>query len=267
MLPAMPDVPMPVAVGFGLACLGAGAIVTAIIVRDKLATARRLTSRAATLDVRTETILHRVEAITSPTQGMPLVQLVAATRTPAERLSAGWADLAERVRDAIVPTTGHTRDWEPGEMTAAFRRLVDDTPDWELPTPTEVALVDGLPANRPPVVHPLRPIVPPPVRPQAPPLVRASGEPQPAPRWQDLPAPPRRAVSRGAMALQGLRARGRDWRTVLGGMEIELPPVMDPPPFPEPFRMPTQRLPHDPRRMALLPQDPTRQWRTRRAAA
>lgn len=259
MLPAMPDVPMPVAIGFGLACLGAGAIVTAAIVRDKLATARRLTSRAATLGVRTDTILHRVEAITSPTQGMPLVQLEAATRTPTERLVAGLADLRERVREAVA-NTGHTADWGPGEMTAAFRKIVDDTPDWELPSPTEIALVDDLPANRPQVVHPLRPTAPPPMRPQPPALVRASGQPQPAPRWQDLPAPPTRARSRGAMAMQVLRARGRDWGTMLG----EKLPVMDPPPFPEPFRMPGQRpLPHDPRRLAMLDPDPTRRWRTR----
>ena len=256
MLPAMPDVPMSVAIGFGLACLGAGATVTAIIVRDKLAAARRLTSRAATLDVRTEAMLHRVEAITSPTQGMPLVQLVAATATPGERARAAVAELAERVRDAITPTSGHTRDWAPGEMTAAFRRIVDDTPDWELPTPTEIALVDDLP--RPAVVHPLRPTAPPPVRPQAPAIVHTPSQPQAAPRWADGGTPPPR--SRGAMALQSLRARGRDWGTLLGGNL----PLMEPPTFPEPFRLPApaQRV-ADPRAMARLPHDETRRYRVR----
>jgi len=260
MLPAMPDVPMPVAIGFGLACLGAGATITAIIVRDKLAAARRLTSRAATLEVKSETILHRVESITSPTQGMPLVQLVAATATPAERVRAAVADLGGRVR-AAIDTTPATRDWAPGEMTEAFNRIVDGN-EWELPTPTQVALVGDLPPASPAVAHQLRPTAPPPVRPQTPPLVRASGQPQPAPRWQDLPTPPRRPMSRGAMALQSLRARGRDWGTVLG----EKLPVMELPPFPEPFRMPGQRPAATPLRMAALPADPTRRWRTKVAA-
>jgi len=255
MLPAMPDVPMPVAIGFGLACLGAGALITTAIVRDKLAAARRLASRAATLEVKSETILHRVEGIVSPTGPMPLVQLVAATATPAERASAAVADLAARVREAISPTTA-TRDWEPGEMTAAFNRMVEQTPDWELPSATEVAIVDGLqPAPR-------RQPLAPPARPQTPALVRASGQPQPAPRWQDLPAPPRRPVSRGALAIQKLAARGRNWGTILG----EVPPL-ELPKFPEPFRMPQQRPRPTPLALASLPADPTRQWRTKRVSA
>lgn len=240
-------VPTPVAAAVGLFGLGAGLWWMRARTRDLRQAAIRTASAASTYWVRAENARSYIHAIETPTQQIDVAELRAALATPAERLRERVADLAAQVREAVTPSPAEP-DWAEGEMTAAFNRIVEGN-DWEQPGQFAV------PGNPSPWVSPVasRP-APAPTPPPA--VVHAPRGPQTPPRWQDggTPPPQRRAK-------RGLTPRDREW-TFLGRVpDLELPE------FPRPFRMPTpqQRLPHDPRRMALLPADPTREYRTRTA--
>jgi hypothetical protein len=162
-----------------------------------------------------------------------------------ERARELVAVIGERVRDAVTPER-NPADWAEGEMTATFRQIVD-AEQWEQPD----ALTQ--PVNPSPWVSPIA-AGPAPALSAPPAVVMAPRGPQTPPRWQDGGTPPSRRRT-----IQSLAPRERGWTRYLATPEM--------PAFPEPFqvRMPAQRvrLPHDPRRMALLPADDTRQWRTR----
>jgi hypothetical protein len=226
-------------------------------VRDQLASARRLAASTAAYFVRAESARSYIKAIETPTMAIDVTELRAATATRRERL-AEWAhEIAERAREAARPAPA-PRDWEPGEMTAAFRRIVEDFDNDPFAEVT-------LPAQASPWVHPLA------VRHDAtqPPIAVAPRE-LPAPRWETRPAPalrpdtPSRARARRSEA-PGLTGRMRAWGGTLLGPVPTLPDLK----LPEPFRMPAprQRLPHDPRRLAMLAADPTRAFRTRTVGA
>jgi hypothetical protein len=233
------NVPTPVALGIGLFGLASGLAYMRHAARDTYAAARRLTSAASTYWVRAETARNYIKAIDTPTTALPLVQLEAATATRRERLVSWARELVERSSEAVTPEPGQP-DWEEGEMTAAFRAIVEgDT--W---TFTQE------PVNMTPeaLSGPTRPT---PVPPPPPPVVMAPRGVQTAPRWQRRPAPDAPLRQRPEQD-----PRQRNW--LMGQV-----PRLELPEYPRSLRMPTQRrLPNDPRRLAMLPQDDTRQFRT-----
>ena len=245
------------AAGFGL-----GYLYKRYADRDILGHAKRLVAHAIKYERAADDTYARTRALVEPTQSVPTVDLLAASRTPAERLYGAIRTAAERIRDGVTPAP-LPQDWAEGEMTAAFRAAEQDEPH---------QVADAAPAQPSPWVHPLV------VRhnPVPPPVVQAPTAPQTAPRHQVLPAPSPRAASRGRLRAQaalgpveGPRLPGRfaDWGSRLLGTvpDLELPPPITP------FRMPVPRqrtpMPHDPRRLAMLKPDDTRQWRARRVAA
>lgn len=233
----------------GLAALAAGIWYGRLTSRDTLAAARRLSASTATYYVRARHAHRVVNAIESPTQAMDLTGLRQATATRRERL-AEWAHgVAERTVEAVRPAEG-PRDWAEGEMTAAFRRITE-AEQW--PTGDELTL----PANPSPWA-PQRHELPAPAPAPAPALVMAPRGPQTPPRWQDRPAPPQRD-RRARVA-----PRERAWSGPLLGLKV---PPLALPDFPQPFRMPTPRTRPTPALLAHLPQDPTRQFRTKVVAA
>lgn len=242
------------AIGLGAFALASGIVFGRASARDTLAAARRLASAGATYFSRAEAARRLVLAVETPTMAMPIVELEAATRTRAERLRAAAAEAVERAREAVKPEPG-PRDWAPGEMTEAFRRIVDDLD----PAAPELTL----PAQPSPWVHPLA------VRGPVPQIVHAPRETQPAPRWETRPAPQPSPDAPSRVRLRrsedgGLTGRARAW----GGSLLGSVPKLELPAFPRPFQMPVprQRLPHDPRRMAMLPADDSRQWRVKVAS-
>lgn len=246
---ASSTVPTPVAAGIGLLGLGAGIAWMCAAASDKLAAARRLASAGTTYFVRADQARNYIKAIDTPTTAMPLVRLEAATATPTERLRAGVAEIGERVREAVT-SSGAPRDWEPGEMTAAFAAIVDGN-DWADTRSGQTADVSPWVS---PVPRPGTPV------PSAPPrVVMAPRGPQAPPRWVDGGAPPPSRARLRRSETGGMPGRLRTW----GGSLLGPVPPLELPRFPRPFQTPGQRLPNDPRRMALLPADPTRQWRTR----
>lgn len=235
-------VPTPVAAGIGLLGIGAGIAWMRAAARDRLAAAHRLASAGTTYFVRADQARSYIRAIETPTMAVDVSELRRAHATPVERVRQSVAEIGERVREAVTPS-GATRDWEPGEMTAAFRRIVDAN-EWAEQQPVDVPRVVS------PVPHPSAPV------PSAPPrVVMAPRGPQTPPRWADGGAPP--PPSRGRTRIAELPPRERDW-SLFGRM-----PALELPRFPEPFRTPGQRLPNDPRRMAMLDPDDTRRFRTK----
>jgi hypothetical protein len=240
-------VPTPVAAAVGLFGLGAGLLWMRAAQRDTRRAAIRTASAASTYWVRAEAAHNYVRAIETPTQQIDVTELRAALATPAERLRARVADLADQVREAILPAPAEP-DWAEGEMTAAFRAIVDAN-EWETPG------AFTKPGNPSPWVSPIA--AGPAPAPSAPPeLVAAPRGPQTPPRWQDGGTLP---PSRRRTTIQSLAPRERSWTSYLATPEL--------PPFPEPFqiRMPAQRRTPTPALMARLPEDPTRVWRTRKA--
>jgi len=243
---ASATVPAPVAAGVGLFGLAAGLWWMRAAARDQRAAAVRTASAASTYWVRAETTHSYIRAIETPTQQIDMTELRAATATRRERL-ADWAhDLVERT------TQRHDTpaDWAEGEMTAAFRAIVDGN-DWE--RADELTL----PAKASPWASPIA--AGPAPAPSAPPaIVHAPRGPQAPPRWVDGGTPPVRRSPRHA-----LPARERDWSLMGPVPRLELPE------FPAPFRssVPSQHRGPDPRVMARLPHDETRQFRTRVVAA
>lgn len=240
-------VPAPIAAGVGLLGLGAGLWWMRARMTDLRSAAIRTASAASTYWARAEASRNYIKAIESPTTAMPLVQLQAATATRRERL-AGWAhDLAAHAQEAWRPTPA-PRDWADGEMTAAFA-LAELAYEGE---PT-VEIV-----NTPPVALP-QPVVAAPAPQAPPPVLQAPRGPQTPPRWVDGGTPPRRDRT------IRVAARSRQWTGPLLGLKV---PALELPALPAPFRMPTQRiLRPTPALLAKLPDDPTRQYRTRTVAA
>jgi hypothetical protein len=242
------------AIGLAAFGLASGVAFGRFSARDTLAAARRLASAGATYFSRAEAARRVVLAVETPTMAMPIVELEAATRTRAEKLRAAATEAVERAREAVKPEPG-PRDWAPGEMTEAFRRIVDDFD----PATPELTL----PVQPSPWVHPLA------VRGPVPQIVHAPRETQPAPRWETRPAPvPRADTPSRARVRRGetpsLPGRLRAWGGSLLGPVPTLPEME----LPRPFQMPVPRprLPHDPRRMAMLPADDSRQWRVKVAS-
>lgn len=235
-------VPTPVAAGIGLFGLGAGLLWMRGAIRDQRAAAVRTAAAASTYWVRAETAHSYVRAIETPTQQVDVTELRAAHATRRERL-AQWAhDLVERTAQKHEMP----QDWAEGEMTAAFRAIVDGN-SWD--RADELTL----PAKPSPWASPLA--AQPAPAPSAPPaIVHAPRGSQTPPRWVDGGTPP--PASRRRTTIQSLTPRERSWTSYLATPEL--------PPFPEPFRLPlpSQRRP-TPALMARLPQDPTRVWRTR----
>lgn len=238
------EVPVIAAIGLGLVGLGLGIAFGRIGVQDSVDKAKKLMGIAIAYERRADDTYARTRALVEPTQMLPTVQLLAATATPVERLTETAAHVAERLRD-MVTRTPVPQDWAEGEMTAAFRAI---TADLEEPTPAPAAWV-----------HPLAP-----GRPAAPPIVHAPREIMPAPRRVSAPLPAPDAPTRAHVRRSegpGLTGRARLW----GGSLLGAVPPLALPPEITPFRMPVprQRLPHDPRRMAMLADDSTRQWRVK----
>ena len=232
-------VPTPVAAAVGLFGLGAGLWWMRVRTADLRQAAIRTASAASTYWVRAEKARTYIHAIETPTQQVDVTELRRAHASRAERAREVVAVIGERVRDAVTPVR-NPDDWAEGEMTKTFRKIMD-AEQWEQPA-------DASPWVSPIASGPAPAPTPPPA------IVHAPRGPQTPPRWQDGGTPPPQRRTK-----RGLTPRDREW-TFLGRVpDLELPE------FPRPFRMPTpqQRLPHDPRRMAQLPADETRQWRTR----
>jgi hypothetical protein len=263
---ALPShVPAWAAIALGAGGLTVGYLYKRFADRDILKHAKRLVSLAIRYERDADDTYARTRALVEPTQSVPIVELLAAHSTPVDRLKQAISTAAERIRDGFTPVR-NPADWAEGEMTAAFRAAL------EAESQQVADAVLTMPAQPSPWVHPLA------VRhnPVPPPVILAPSTPQAAPRHQTLPAPvpSRDAVSRGRLRaaaslgpVQGPRLPGRfaDW----GPRLLGAPPVGELPPPITPFRMPVPqpRLPHDPRRLAMLAADDTRQWRTRRVAA
>lgn len=238
-------VPTPVAAGLGLVGLAAGLIWMRAAAADKFSKAKEYMRISVRYGRAGDEALARVRAVDTPTQQIDVSELRAAYATPIERLRHWGRDTGERLAEAIAPAQAEP-DWEEGEMTAAFRRVVD-AEGWQQPGAFTA------PAEASPWVSPIA-SGPAPAPTPPPAIVHAPRGPQTPPRWQDGGTrPPQRRAARG------LTPRDREW-TFMGRV-----PSLELPEFPRPFQMPTpqQRLPHDPRRMAQLPADETRQWRTR----
>lgn len=227
----------------GLGALAAGIVYGRASARDTLASARRLASSAATYWARADKARSYVVAVDTPTAAMDLTELRRAHATRREKL-ADWAhEQATRAREAVRPERA-PRDWEEGEMTAAFNAIVDrethwaDGPDWNAETPAWNPTLQprsphpDAPVEAAPWVSPLAartaPVPPPP-----PPVVMPPRGPQTPPRWEDELPPPRRLSQ-----ARPLTPRERQWRTtgVLGPV-----PPLELPAFPEPFQMPQPR--------------------------
>lgn len=244
------SVPTPVALLIGAGGLAAGLIWMRAAVRDKLSKARDYMRISVRYGTRGDTALAKIRAIDTPTMQVPIIELRAATETPIEAARRRVAELVDQVQEAVNPAPA-PRDWAAGEMAAAFNKIVDDN-EWE-PSATHTQ-----PGNVSPWVSPV-PARTAPV-PSAPPaIVHAPRGPQTPPRWVDGGTPP--PASRGRTRIAQLAPRERDWN-LFGRM-----PRLELPAFPEPFRMPTQRLRPDPRVLAHLPADPTRAYRTRTVQA
>lgn len=245
------EVPTLAAVGLGVLGLGLGILFDRVSVQGTVDKARKLMEIGIAYERRADRLYAQQRALTEPTQLVPTVELLAATATPAERLRATAGLVADRVRDALTPTR-NPADWAPGEMTAMFDKIVEDFDGG-----TELTV----PATPSPWVHPLAPRAV-----GTPPIVYAPREPQAAPRHQTMPMPVPRADTPSRARVRrsegpGLTGRIRVWDGTLMGAV----PPLELPDFPRPFKMPVPapRLPHDPRRMAMLADDSTRQWRVK----
>jgi hypothetical protein len=243
MLEILPDnIPTPAALGLSVVALGLGLVWMRVAVRDKLETIRRLSASTATYYVRAETTYRGLRALTEPTQAVDISQLCAATATRRERL-ADWAcRQVTHIRDLATPTQ-NPPDWAEGEMTVVFHRAAADQ-NQDNPHPMSL---NANPFPRPLGVSGRT----------APPLTPATALPSTPERAQ----PPRRRDP-----AKRLPARARAWSA--GLLDLRVPPLTLPA-FPRPFQMPQPRqaLPHDPRRMAMLPPDPMRKYRRPAVAA
>lgn len=240
-------IPTPIALGLGAVGLAAGLTWMRAATRDRLAQAREYMRLSVRYGTRGDTALAKIRAIDTPTMAVPTIQLQQATETIAEAARRRVAELYDQVHEAVRPTPAQP-DWAEGEMTAAFRRIVDGN-EWEK------ADTHTQPGNPSPWA-PEPPALPAPA-PSAPPRALAAPRgPQTPPRWSDGGTVPVRRTR-----IAQLSPRERDW-SLFGRM-----PQLALPAFPEPFRMPTQRVKADPRVLAHLPADPTRQWRTRTVQA
>jgi len=241
-------VPTPVAAGVGLFGLGAGLWWMRAAMRELRAAAIRTAAAASTYWVRADGARSYIKAIETPTQQIDVTELRAALADRPARVRL--AELAEQVREAITPLPGPA-DWEEGEMTAAFRKIVDGN-NWDQPGAFTAPGDTVGTVNPSPWAPPLT-ATPAPALSDPPAIVHAPRGPQTPPRWMDGGTPP--PPSRRRTTIQSLAPRERAWTSYLAVPQL--------PPFPEPFRMPTQRRRPTPALMARLPQDPTRAWRTR----
>lgn len=251
MFEQLPNVPVLLSAGTTLVSLGVGIWFGRASASDRLAAAQRMASATSVYAVRAESARSYIKAIETPTQMVPVVELVAATETRAERLKRWAHELVERTQEAVTPEATPP-DWAEGEMTAAFRAIVDGN-EW--------GPVEALP--QPSRAHEL----PVPALSAPPPLRMAPRGPQTPPRWQDGGTPPTRRRD-----VQTVSPRDREWAAYRRRtLDAPLMPDAGPIPLPEFPRaygaIPAQRHSVTPLVLANLPADDTRQFRVKQVAA
>lgn len=247
----LPNVPVLLSAGTTLVGIGIGIWYGRASASDRLAAAQRLASATSVYAVRAEAARSYIKAIDTPTMMVPLVELTQATETRRERL-ARWAhELVERTQEAVTPEPGQP-DWHEGEMTLAFRAIVEGN-DWEIAEASPRALR----------AHEL----PTPPLSDAPPLRMAPRGPQTPPRWRDGGTPPTRRRD-----VQPVGPRDREW-AAYRRRTLDAPMMQDTGPIPLPSfpraygAIPAQRASVTPLALANLPADDTRQYRVKRVDA
>jgi hypothetical protein len=239
------SVPTVAALALAAGGLAAGVAFGRISVRDQLRQVRRLLPTVMTYARKGDEAYAAARAITSPTVAVPVAELLADSRSPRERFRDSWRNGIERARrlaDDLRPEPEHIgATAEDGLGLQALAAPVADTTPAPAPAapaddPSDTIIFQRLIADfygsDPGVLT-----MPAQQSPwQQPEIKHAPRGPQQAPKWEVRPAPPRRRQS-----LLGLVAP-----TVPGQRT---------------------RLPHDPRRLAMLDNDPTRAFRTKVVSA
>jgi hypothetical protein len=236
------SVPTLAALTIAAGGLAAGVAFGRISVRDQLRQIRRLLPTVMTYARKGDEAYAKARAIQSPTVAVPTVELLADGRGPRERFRDSLNRGMERARQLAAdlrPEPEHVgATAEDGLGLQPLAAPVADTaPALAAPVADEgdtiifQRLIADFYGNDPGVLT-----APAQASPwQQPEVKRAPRGPQKAPKWEVRPAPPRRG------SLLGLTAP-----TVPGQRT---------------------RLPHDPRRMAMLDNDPTRAFRTKVVSA
>lgn len=246
----IPDsVPTVAALAIAASGVAAGVVFGRISVRDQLRQVRRLLPTVMTYARKGDEAYAKARAITSPTMAVPAVELLADGRGPRERFRASWQNGIERARRFAAdlrPEPEHVgATAEDGLGLQALAAPVADTAPAPLPAapaapaapaddPSDTIIFQRLIADfygaDPGVLT--MPAQPSPW--QQPEVKHSPRGPQKAPKWETRPAPPRRSLL---------------------GLTVPTVPGQ------------RTRLPHDPRRMAMLDNDPTRAFRTKVVSA
>lgn len=227
----MPDsVPTLAALALGAAGLAAGIAFGRISVREQLRQVKSLLPTVMNYARKGDEAYALARAIESPTMAVSALELLAPAG-PRERFAASWHNGIERARQFAAdlrPDSGHI-----GATAEHGLGLSDTPPVAELVTapadnPGDTAIFAALVSEFYGDSAYTLPARPSPwVQPQ---IKHAPRGPQAAPKWEHRPAPARR------------------------GSLLEL-------------SAPAQRLPHDPRRMAMLDPDDSRWMRVRQVSS
>lgn len=225
------SVPTAAALLVGAAGLAAGIAFGRVSVREQLRQIRRLLPTVMNYARKGDEAYALARAIESPTMAVPVVELLADSRGPRERFTDAWRagmDRARKLANDLRPEPEHvgaTAEEGLGLLPAAHP--VAEPVTAAADDPGDTLIFQALAAEfygDSKYTLPARP------SPWAQPEIkRTPAGLQRAPKWEVRPAPPRRG-------------------SLLGLVAPELP---------------GQRLPNDPRRMAMLDPDDTRAFRTK----
>lgn len=242
------SVPTVAALAIAAGGLAAGVAFGRISVRDQLRQIRRLLPVVLNYERRADEAYAKARAIESPTMAVPALELLADGRGPRERFRDSFNRGIERARRFAADLRPEPEHVGATVETGLGLELLADTPvpdamaALRAPEPAAPAAADGdtiifqrliadFYGDAPGALTlPAQPT------PWAQPEIKhAPRGPQKAPKWEKRPAPARRG------SLLGLTVP-----TVPGQRT---------------------RLPHDPRRLAMLDSDPTRAYRTKVVSA